>query len=118
MQKVYFNGIDLGKVKELDEIDEALIAELVSSLNVRQTLSIMVRGYLNLGRLRMENWKGEANFYLFKCPVHGYQVTYKSGYFDELKCIPCLREELGLKKERVETREQATMPDINEFSKV
>ncbi len=28
------------------EIDEALIAEMVSSLKVRQTLSIMVRGYL------------------------------------------------------------------------
>ena len=104
MPQVYFNGIDLGKVKELDEIDEALVAEIVSSLSVGQTLSMMIRGYLELGKLRMENWKGEASFYLFKCPVHGYQVTYMSGYFDALKCIPCLREEMGLKKERASTQ--------------
>jgi hypothetical protein len=107
MRQVYFNGIDLGKVTKLDEIDEALIAEIVSSLSVGQTLSMMIRGYLELGKLRMENWKGEASFYLFKCPVHGYQITYMSGYFDALKCIPCLREELGLKKERA-----ATQPSI------
>lgn len=112
MTEVYFNGIDLGKIKELDEIDEAKIAEIVSSLNMRQSMSMMVRGYLALGKLRMENWKGEANFYLFKCPVHGYQVTYKSGYFDELKCNPCLREELGLNKERVDVRQGKISPEI------
>lgn len=104
MQQVYFNGIDLGKVKKLDEIDEAFITEIVSSLSNMQTLSMMIRGYLELGKLRMENWKGEASFYLFKCPVHGYQVTYMSGYSDALKCVSCVREELGLSKERASTQ--------------
>jgi hypothetical protein len=104
MQQTCFNGINLGHIKDLDELDEALIHEIVKSLNISQNLSMMVKGYLELGKLRMENWKGEANFYLFKCPVHGYQITYSSGFLYELKCIPCIREELGLEKERPSTK--------------
>ena len=76
---------------------------------------MMIHGYLELGKLHMENWKGEASFYFFKCPVHGYQVNYKNGYNDELSCIPCIREEFGLKKERTTTQLTTEIKKLTDF---
>jgi len=104
MQPIYFNGIDIGKVRQIEEFDDKLVSRIVSSLNTYQRMSMMIRGSLELGKLRMENWKAERSFFLFKCPVHGYQVTYPSGYFENLQCLPCFREELGLEEKKREAR--------------
>jgi hypothetical protein len=98
MEHVYFNNIDLGRITNLDEIDEKLVYRIASSLDTMQTLSLMLRGSLEIGELRMFNWKGAKMFYIFKCPSHGFQITYRTGYSDLLQCISCLREEYDLKE--------------------
>ena len=101
MPQEFFNGIDLSTLSTLDDINEDFVNRIVSSLTSAQSLSMMIKGHLFLGNLKMANWKGPASFYLFKCPTHGWQITYKSGYQKELSCVSCIREEYGLKKERV-----------------
>lgn len=96
MVEVVFNGINLGKITNLDEIDDSLVNRIAGTLTTMQTLSLMVRGNIELGELKMDNWKSKKMFYLFKCPVHGYQVSYPSGFTETLHCIQCLREELEL----------------------
>lgn len=105
LQHVYFNNIDLGYISNFEDINQDLVIKIVSSLNMMQTLSIMAKGYIEIGKIQMENWKKEKMFYLFKCPVHGYQISYPSGYSEKLQCLPCLRQEYGL-----EMKEEILVP--------
>jgi hypothetical protein len=41
----------------------------------------------------IEGWK-TTDFYLIRCRRHGYCVTYKQGYFDDVSCPLCIREML------------------------
>jgi len=45
-----------------------------------------------IGDFMKEGWKGEAPFYLFKCPKHGQVVSSKHGFADELRCPECQKE--------------------------
>ena len=45
-----------------------------------------------IGRFMKEGWKGESDFYLFKCQKHGQVVSYKQGLAKELRCPECQKE--------------------------
>jgi hypothetical protein len=102
MAPIEFNGIDLSKITDLDQIDSNLVNRVAGSLTTMQTLSMMVHGSLEIGELKMENWKAAKMFYLLKCPSHGYHITYATGFYNILQCILCIREEYQLKKETLQ----------------
>jgi len=37
-------------------------------------------------------WKGEIQFYAFRCPVHGVVGNYPAGYSQVLACPECSHE--------------------------
>lgn len=46
---------------------------------------------LFFGKARLFNRRG-LEYYLARCPVHGYYVTYPQGYRQELRCPMCILE--------------------------
>jgi hypothetical protein len=42
----------------------------------------------------IEGWAEPTDFYLIRCWRHGYCVTYKQGFFDDLSCPLCIAETL------------------------
>jgi hypothetical protein len=59
-------------------------------LSILQRIELKLLGSVKLGDERRLGWRGELPIYLFRCPRHGLQSTYPSGYGMVLLCPECL----------------------------
>ena len=68
-------------------------------IKLLERLKIQLQGHIVVGQEQRDGWKESAEFYMFKCPVHGYVKNYVKGYGKRLECPECLLE---MKKKEVE----------------
>jgi len=50
------------------------------------------RGSVYLFNRKKQGWSGELPFYLSKCHIHGYYITYKQGFHESLYCPKCTED--------------------------
>ncbi len=62
----------------------------IYKLGFLESIRFELQGYVKLGSI--SRGKGQLDNYLFKCSVHGLQVTTPSGYNDLLLCPECIGE--------------------------
>jgi hypothetical protein len=60
-------------------------------LNILQKIELKLLGSAKLGYERRLGWQEELPIYLFRCPRHGLQSSYTSGYGSMLLCPEYLR---------------------------
>jgi hypothetical protein len=58
-------------------------------LSLAQRLQLKVTGAVPTERRSHPGWKGELQFYAFRCPVHGLVENYPQGYGEVLVCPEC-----------------------------
>ena len=58
-------------------------------LSLAQRLQLKVTGAVPTERRSRHGWRGELQFYAFKCPVHGLVENYPQGYGEVLVCPEC-----------------------------
>lgn len=58
-------------------------------LSLAQRIQLKVTGAAPTGRRSRPGWKGELQFYAFRCPVHGLVENYPQGYGEVLVCPEC-----------------------------
>ncbi len=61
------------------------------SFNLLNKLSFRVLGYTRVGSVSV-NSNTHVPLYLFKCPIHGLQVSTPSGWDSKLICRDCAKE--------------------------
>ena len=47
-------------------------------------------GFVLIDWMKLDGWKEEIPFYLIKCPIHRYQISYPSGFKGTLSCPKCI----------------------------
>ena len=77
-------------IADLHFIDHKLVTEIVSSLRLPERLALKLKGFIQIGFIRV-NSKHELPGYLFKCPTHGYQISYRISFESVLYCPECVR---------------------------
>lgn len=80
--------------KNFYEITPKLMQKIAENLNLIEKLKLKIMGSIFLDNIRFEGWSGDLPFYLFKCGTHGYELNYPSGYYMNLLCLDCIREQL------------------------
>jgi hypothetical protein len=88
-------GLGLISVMSLRQVNADTMLTIISSLSLLQLLMLKIRGSLLIDWVRLEGWKRNLPFYIIKCPIHGYQLSYPSGYNDVLICPKCVGSSLG-----------------------
>ncbi len=72
---------------EISDVTQPL--EINRDLNFIQKLKVHVFRRVYVGEIQEEGWNGALPNYAFKCPVHGLQYNYPSGWNKILKCPEC-----------------------------
>jgi hypothetical protein len=60
-------------------------------LTFTQKIRLELFGITPTEKKKLPGWKGELQFYAFKCPVHGVVEDYPHGYRQILRCKRCQR---------------------------
>jgi len=60
-------------------------------LTFTQKIRLELLGITPTEKKKLPGWKGELQFYAFKCPVHGIIEDYPHGYRQVLRCRRCQR---------------------------
>ena len=55
-----------------------------------ERLKIQLQGHISTGREQRNGWKEPVEFYMFKCPIHGYVKNHVKGHNKRLVCPECL----------------------------
>ena len=74
-----------------DTIIEAPLQER-KRLNLIKKIKLKLFGKVYVGDIQLSGWKSSQPFYAFKCPVHGINYNYPSGWKKVLKCPKCLSD--------------------------
>ena len=61
-------------------------------IKLLERLKIQLQGHISVGQEQRTGWKEPAEFYMFKCPIHGYVKNYVKGHDKRLECPECLIE--------------------------
>ena len=61
-------------------------------INLLERLKIQLQGHISVGRGQKDGWEKPVEFYMFKCPTHGYVKNYVKGHDKRLECPECLIE--------------------------
>ena len=61
-------------------------------IKLLERLKIQLQGHVSVGREQRVGWKEPVEFYMFKCPIHGYVKNYVKGHDKRLECPECLIE--------------------------
>lgn len=69
-----------------DEVNQEL------KLSLAQRLQLKVTGAAPTVRRSRPSWRGELQFYAFRCPVHGLVESYPQGYGELLVCPKCIAD--------------------------
>ncbi len=73
----------------LTRIGPDMILQLVSGLNPIELLVLAISGSVLIGHTSFGSRK-KLPFYLIKCPKHGYQLSYPTGFDQILLCPKCI----------------------------
>jgi hypothetical protein len=76
----------------LQQINTETIQQIISNLNLLQFITLLVTGSVLIDWMKLEGWKDKIPFYLVKCPKHGYQLSYPSGFKKMLTCPKCIKD--------------------------
>ncbi len=63
-------------------------------LTFTQKIRLELLGITPTEKKKLPGWKGELQFYAFKCPIHGIVEDYPHGYRQVLRCRKCRTSEL------------------------
>ena len=63
-------------------------------LTLTQKIRLEILGITPTEKKKLPGWKGELQFYAFKCPTHGIVEDYPHGYRQVLSCKKCNKPEL------------------------
>lgn len=74
-------------IDEISDVSQPL--EGNRDLSFIQKLTIRVFRMVYVGEIQEEGWNKALPNYAFKCPVHGLQFNYPSGWNKILKCPEC-----------------------------
>ena len=66
----------------------------LQKLTFTQKIRLELLGITPTEKKKLPGWKGELQFYAFKCPVHGIVEDYPHGYRQVLSCKKCRKTEL------------------------
>jgi len=58
-------------------------------LSLLHRIQLTLTGYAPTGARRRSGWKGDLQFYAFRCPVHGIVENYPQGHSRTLRCPRC-----------------------------
>ena len=58
-------------------------------LSFTQKIRIKILGITPTMKKKLPGWRGELQFYAFKCPIHGIIEDYPHGYRQILRCRRC-----------------------------
>jgi hypothetical protein len=83
-------GLGLMSVMSLSQVNAETMLKIISSLTLLQFLVLKIRGSVLVDWVRFDSWKRSLPFYILKCPVHGYQLSYPHGFNDVLLCPKCV----------------------------
>jgi hypothetical protein len=83
-------GLGLSSIVKMEQISSDTILRIVSNLNILEIVVLCVFGSVLIDRIMLQGWKEKIPFYLIKCPHHGYQLSYPSGFEQNLICPRCL----------------------------
>jgi hypothetical protein len=82
----------INEVTTLEDINEDFIIEIINNLSIKDKIILKLQGSVEVGKIFIYGWKSRLPFYLFKCPDHGYQISYPSGHYMSLHCPKCLHQ--------------------------
>jgi hypothetical protein len=60
-------------------------------LSLIQQIQLLITGSAPTETRRRPGWKGELQFYAFRCPVHGIVENYPQGHSRTLNCPICIK---------------------------
>ncbi|MFH2111776.1 MAG: hypothetical protein ABIJ47_11020 [Candidatus Bathyarchaeota archaeon] len=65
------------------------MVETEPGLSLIQRIQLLIAGSASTEMRRRPGWRGEIQFYAFRCPVHGIVENYPQGHSQTLKCPRC-----------------------------
>ena len=92
MDKHVLSSLGILSVVSLSQINTDALDTIVAGLNIIQILKLIILGSVLIDWMKLDGWKDKIPFYLIKCPKHGYQISYPSGYSGSLVCPKCIIE--------------------------
>jgi hypothetical protein len=63
-------------------------------LTLAQKIRLKLTGITPTEKKKYPGWRGELQFYAFKCPIHGLVEDYPHGYMQTLRCRKCSQNQL------------------------
>jgi hypothetical protein len=85
---VFEPGFDITIIESLLEDD---YPEDFKELSLLKKIRLRVFGKVFVEEYKAEEWNKSLPIYAFKCPIHGVQMSYPSGWKRVLKCPDCFR---------------------------
>jgi len=64
--------------------------KIVITIGTIQKLKIKIFGKTFISKKQLSGWKEALPFYAFKCPYHGYQISYLNTFKKQLICPECI----------------------------
>jgi hypothetical protein len=92
MDKHVLSRLGLISVMSLSQINQNSLDQVVAGLSFFQILRLILMGSVLIDWMKFDGWRDKIPFYLIKCPIHGYQLSYPSGYHEALICPKCIIE--------------------------
>jgi hypothetical protein len=93
MERKILAGLGLVSTISLTSLNAETILKIISNLNLFQLIILGITGSVLIDRISFDGWKSKLPFYILKCPKHGYQISYPSGFNEALICPKCLNTE-------------------------
>lgn len=88
----------INEVTTLEDINDEFICDIINNLSITEKIILKIQGSVEIGKIMIYGWKNRLPFYLFKCPDHGYQISYLSGHYMSLHCPKCLHQKMQNKE--------------------
>jgi hypothetical protein len=65
---------------------------IIKQTSIWNKIKITIFGQTVIGKYPNNQADRQLNLYLFKCPIHSYQISYPKGWRKTLECPICLKE--------------------------
>jgi hypothetical protein len=95
MDKQILTKLGIISVMSLSQVNADALNNIVAGLNIIQVLRLVMMGSVLIDWMKLDGWREKIPFYLIKCPKHGYELSYPSGYKGSLICPKCISENTG-----------------------
>lgn len=95
MTHLSIKGLDTGDITDFlsDKNDKTMKGEPQIKLSLAQRIRLEILGVTPTERRKRPGWRGELQFYAFKCPIHGVVEDYPHGYQQTLRCGKCSKNQ-------------------------